>query len=130
MSDIETEDEDTGLRESDRRKDYFCSQHRDNLDRISRNAENAGKARTTSEVAAGRVLIMLWGFGIFIVAALTFMGTTSNSITKMGKQVATMVTSNSINRRYLELHEAQQDSMVALCRRDIEIIKSGKIGGH
>jgi len=110
-------------RVDERRDREFCPQHEANIVRIEATADNAGKARTISEVAAGRMSLMMWGGGIFLVAALTFMGKTSADISKMGRQVATLVTANSISKRYIAIHEEEQDRLLAGCVQDIEVLQ-------
>ena len=107
----------------DERRSTFCEQHAEYSARIAKTGDNTSKARTVSEVVSGRMTLLMWGFGLFLVAALTFMGTTSAAISKMGTQVATLVTANSLNKKYMAIHEASQDSLLAGCRQDIDTLQ-------
>jgi hypothetical protein len=99
---------------------HFCEQHAEYSARIAKTSDDISKARTISEVVSGRMTLLMWGFGIFLVAALAFMGTTSAAINKMGTQVATIVTANSLNKKYIAIHEASQDSLLIAYRQDID----------
>jgi len=102
---------------------HFCEQHAEYSARIAKTSDDISKARTISEVVSGRMALLMWGFGLFLVAALAFMGTTSAAINKMGTQVATIVTANSLNKKYIAIHETSQDSLLAVCRHDIDTIQ-------
>ena len=99
--------------EERRATEQYCAMHSANMEQTAANEKQVQKARTENAVISTRVTMLISGLLLCFTIATAFMGFTYSSVSRIEKQVATMVTAYSVGRKAEAAHEIEQQDLLA-----------------